>query len=121
MRSGFLHPKEWRSPQPIHARSETIESAKAFAGAFREGQGGIVLMKTFCEAMDVEGLTQQHIIMPAEGAALAAAFVWRSFDVGLLEPLLACCLVTVPANKLIATLADRDRFREGEPIFSGTL
>ena len=35
--------------------------------------------------------------------ALAAAFVWRRFDIGAAAPLLACCLVTVPANQLIAT------------------
>jgi putative SOS response-associated peptidase YedK len=104
MRWGFPHPKDWKRPQPIHARSETIETTKAFASAFLDGQRGIVLMKTFCEAPDIEGPTQQHIITPGEEQALAAAFVWRSFDVGLSVPLLACCLVTVPANALIATL-----------------
>jgi putative SOS response-associated peptidase YedK len=104
MRWGFPHPSDWKRPQPIHARSETIETTKAFASAFLDGQRGIVLMKTFCEAPDVEGPTQQHVIMPGDEPALAAAFVWRSFDVGLPEKLLACCLVTVPANRLIATL-----------------
>jgi putative SOS response-associated peptidase YedK len=33
-----------------------------------------------------------------------AAFVWDRFDVGGAAPLYACCLVTVPANALIATL-----------------
>lgn len=47
MRWGFPHPKDWRRPQPIHARSETIETTKAFAQAFADGQRGIVLMKTF--------------------------------------------------------------------------
>lgn len=104
MRWGFPHPKDWKRPQPIHARSETIETTKAFASAFLDGQRGIVLFKTFCEAPDVEGPTQQHIITPGDEKALAAAFVWRSFDIGTAAPLLACCLVTVPANALIATL-----------------
>jgi putative SOS response-associated peptidase YedK len=104
MRWGFPHPSDWKRPQPIHARAETIETTKAFAGAFLDGQRGIVLMKTFCEAPDIEGPTQQHIITPGGEPALAAAFVWRSFDVGLSVPLLACCLVTVPANSLISTL-----------------
>src|SRR5690348_4369177 len=46
MRWGFPHPKDWRRPQPIHARSETIETTKAFANAFLDSQRGIVLMKT---------------------------------------------------------------------------
>lgn len=57
MRWGFPHPQDWRRPQPIHARSETIETTKAFAAAFLDGQRGIVLMKTFNEAPDVEGPT----------------------------------------------------------------
>ena len=104
MRWGFPHPTDWRRPQPIHARSETIETTKAFAGAFLDGQRGIVLMRSFNEAPDIEGPTIQHRITPGDGQALAAAFVWRSFDVGAALPLLACCLVTVPANALIATL-----------------
>ncbi len=103
MRWGFPDAKDWRRPQPIHARSETIEITRAFADAFLDGQRGIVLMESFNEAPDVEGPTQQHIITPDSGM-LAAAFVWRRFEVGAATPLLACCLVTVPANRLIATL-----------------
>jgi putative SOS response-associated peptidase YedK len=46
-RWGFPHPSDWRRPQPIHARAETIETTKAFAEAFHDGQRGIVLVKTF--------------------------------------------------------------------------
>lgn len=105
MRWGFPHPKDWRRPQPIHARAETIDTVKAFAEAFRDGQRGIVLMKTFNEAPDVEGPTIQHTITPGDEPALAAAFVWRRFEVpGVPLPLLSCVLATVPANQLIATL-----------------
>lgn len=105
MRWGFPHPKDWRRPQPIHARSETIETTRAFAKAFRDGQRGIVLMRTFNEAPDVEGPTIQHTITPGQGGMLAAAFLWRRFEIAdQPHPLFACVLVTVPANKLIATL-----------------
>jgi putative SOS response-associated peptidase YedK len=105
MRWGFPHAQDWRRPQPIHARSETVESTKAFAGAFLDGQRGIVLMKTFNEAPDIEGPTIQHTITPGDEPALAAAFVWRKFDIsGVRVPMFACVLVTVPANQLIATL-----------------
>lgn len=105
MRWGFPHPSDWRRPQPIHARSETIETTKTFAGAFLDGQRGIVLMKTFNEAPDIEGPTIRHIITPGDEPALAAAFIWRRFKVeGQPTPMLACCLCTVPANELIRTL-----------------
>lgn len=105
MRWGFPHPADWRRPQPIHARAETIDTVKAFAQAFLDGQRGIVLMKTFNEAPDVEGPTIQHTITPGEEQALAAAFVWRRFQqADMPAPMFACVLVTVPANALIATL-----------------
>jgi putative SOS response-associated peptidase YedK len=110
MRWGFPHPRDWRRPQPIHARSETIDTTRAFAEAFRDGQRGIVLMRTFNEAPDIEGPTVQHTITPGDGTPgdggmLAAAFVWRRFEVpDQPQPIFACVLVTVPANRLIATL-----------------
>ncbi len=105
MRWGFPHPRDWRRPQPIHARAETIDTTKAFAQAFAEGQRGIVLMKNFNEAPDVDGPTIQHTITPGEDEVLAAAFVWRRFQQqDMPAPMFACVLVTVPANPLIATL-----------------
>jgi putative SOS response-associated peptidase YedK len=105
MRWGFPHPDNWQVPQPIHARAETIDTTKAFAQAFRDGQRGIVLMKNFNEAPDVKGPTIQHVITPGEEPALAAAFVWRRYDIpGRPTPLFACVLVTVPANQLLAGL-----------------
>ena len=103
-RWGFPHPKDWKRPQPIHARAETIETTKAFASAFLDGQRGIALVNTFCEAPDVPGPSQQHVITPGEDKAVGIAFVYRSFDVGLSVPLVAACMVTVAANTLISGL-----------------
>jgi len=103
MRWGFPDPQDWRRPRPIHARSESIDTTKAFAQAFRDGQRGIVLMKTFNEAPDVKGPTVQHTVTP--DTVLAAAFVWRRFNIAVSPtPMFACVLVTVPANKLISAL-----------------
>ena len=103
MRWGFPHRTDWRRPDIIHARSETIEEKKAFRDAFLGGQRGVVLVKTFNEAPDIPGPTIQHTITPdAEKSGIA--MIWRSFDVGAAVPLLACVMVTVPANKLIAEL-----------------
>ncbi|MGZ5921853.1 MAG: SOS response-associated peptidase family protein, partial [Rhizomicrobium sp.] len=105
MRWGFPDPKDWRRPRPIHARSETIDTTRAFAQAFADGQRGIVLMKSFNEAPDVPGPTVQHTITPDAGEILAAAFVWQKFEIaGAPDPFFACVLCTVPANELIARL-----------------
>ncbi len=106
MRWGFPHPDNWQVPQPIHARAETIDTVKAFARPFRDGQRGIVLMKNFNEAPDVKGPTIQHVVTPGDEPVLAAAFVWRRYEIaGRETPLFACVLVTVPANPLLTSLA----------------
>jgi putative SOS response-associated peptidase YedK len=101
MRWGFPHPQDWKRPQPIHARAETIDTTQAFAAAFCDGQRGIVLVESFNEAPDVEGPTIQHTITPA--GPVGIAFVWRRFDVPS-GGMLACVMVTVPANPLIVGL-----------------
>jgi putative SOS response-associated peptidase YedK len=102
MRWGFPAPGDWRRPQPIHARAETIDTMPAFAGAFARGQRGIVLARTFNEAPD-DG-DDQHVVTPDE-QALGMAFLWRRFDLpGIPTPLVAAVMVTVPANPLLAGL-----------------
>jgi putative SOS response-associated peptidase YedK len=99
-RWGFPHPDDWRRPQPIHARAETIDTTRAFADAFRDGQRGLVLVKSFNEAPDSG---EQHIFEP-DAMKTAIAFIWRRFDVGAAVPLIACVMVTVAANEMIAAL-----------------
>jgi putative SOS response-associated peptidase YedK len=41
-RWGFPHPKNWRIPQPIHARSEAMDELKTFKVPFLAGRRGIV-------------------------------------------------------------------------------
>lgn len=102
MRWGFPHPKDWRRPEPIHARAEGIDTTNAFAKAFRDGQRGIVLVKTFNEAPQSGA---QHTIRPGDQPAIGIAFLWRQFEIAELAQIMpACVMVTVPANKLIATL-----------------
>src|SRR3954464_10171510 len=97
MRWGFPHPKDWKRPQPIHARGETIDSMPAFAGAFRDGQRGIVIVETFNEAPESG---KQHVVKPA--GPIGIAFLWRRFEIAEFPaPLLACVMVTVPSNALL--------------------
>src|ERR1700754_408232 len=44
MRWGFPRRGNWRAPDSIHARSETIESKPTFASAFANAQRGILLV-----------------------------------------------------------------------------
>jgi putative SOS response-associated peptidase YedK len=102
-RWGFPARADWRRPDPIHARAETIEQKPTFRDAFLDGQRGIAFVKTFCEAPDLPGPTQQHVVTP-DVQKSPIAFLWRKFDTGAPEPLYACVMVTVPANRLIAGL-----------------
>jgi putative SOS response-associated peptidase YedK len=102
-RWGFPDAKDWHRPKPIHARSETVDTTKAFAHAFQTGQRGIVLMRTFNEAPDIEGPTIQHTITPGTEPALAAAFIWQRFELAE-QTMAACVLCTAPANALLCAL-----------------
>ncbi len=105
MRWGFPRRGNWRSPDPIHVRAETIDTKPTFADAFRDGQRGIVIVKTFNEAPDLPGPTIQHTITPGDLPAVGIAFLWRRFEIAELPaPLIACVMATVPANDLIAGL-----------------
>jgi putative SOS response-associated peptidase YedK len=96
MRWGFPHRADPRRPDPIHARAETIDSKPTFRDAFLDGQRGILLAKTFNEAPDSGA---QHVITPGDLGAVGIAVLWRRFG-----DLIACVMVTVPANALIAAL-----------------
>ena len=108
MRWGFAeHPKGWKIPKPMHARSEGIDVTKSFAQAFRDGQRGIVVFRTFNEGEEVPTKTGkmktiQHTIDPGDGIPRGFPFIWRRFEIAdLPQPMLACVMVTVPANELI--------------------
>jgi hypothetical protein len=48
MRWGWPNPRDWKIPQPIHARAESIDDPKKpFARCVTTGQRGIVLVRTF--------------------------------------------------------------------------
>lgn len=106
MRWGFPHPRNHRIPQPIHARSETMDELKTFKGPFTSGKRGIVAMRTFNEGKQVtKSKTEQWTIDPIPAHMSAAAFIYDSFTFpDLPAPFLACVLVTVPANELIRSL-----------------
>lgn len=107
MRWGFPAPMDWRRPQPIHARAETVDRREPFRTPFHAGQRGIVVFRTFNEGEEVvkpsgKTETRQWTIDPMDGRPRGFAFVWRRFEIpGVPSPLLACVMVTVPASALI--------------------
>lgn len=119
MRWGYPRRGNWRSPDPIHARSETIDSKPTFATAFNKAQRGIVLVKTFNEGKQIAPkVTEQHTIMLGDEPAGAIALLYDSFNIAELPaPLLSCVMVTVPANALIRTLTTEHAESDRMPAF----
>jgi putative SOS response-associated peptidase YedK len=107
MRWGFPDPANWKRPRPIHARSETVDRINPFRLPFQAGQRGIVVFRTFNEGEEVrkpsgKTETRQWMIDPGDGRPRGFSFVWQRFEIAdLPAPMLACAMVTVPANELI--------------------
>jgi putative SOS response-associated peptidase YedK len=118
-RWGYPSRRNWRSPDPIHARSETIESKPTFAPAFAKAQRGILLVKTFNEGKQISPkVTEQYTIVLGDEPAGAIAMLYERFEVPELPaPLLACVMVTVPANELIRTLTTEHAESDRMPAF----
>lgn len=118
MRWGFPDPRDWRRPRPIHARAETLDQKPPFRRPFHAAQRGIVVFQTFNEGEEIvkpsgATATQQWTVDPRDGRPRGFAFLWDRFDVAdLPAPMLACVMVTVPANELIRTTVKN---REDDP------
>lgn len=119
MRWGFPRRRNWRSPDPIHARSETIDSKPTFAKAFKNAQRGILLVKTFNEGKQVAPkVTEQCTIKLGDDPAGAIAMLYERFEIPELPaPLWACVMVTVEANDLIRTLTTEHAESDRMPAF----
>jgi putative SOS response-associated peptidase YedK len=119
MRWGYPRRGDWRAPDPIHSRSETIDSKPTFADAFRKGQRGVILVKTFNEGKQISPkVTEQHTIILGDEPAGAIAFLFDQFTIAdLPQPLRACVMVTVPANALIRTLTTEHAESDRMPAF----
>lgn len=119
MRWGFPRRGKWRAPDPIHARSETIDSKPTFAPSFKAARHGIILVKTFNEGRQTSSkVTEQHTIVLGDEPAGAIAVLYDQFTISDLPvPLLACVMVTGPANELIRTLTTEHAEADRMPAF----
>lgn len=89
-----------------------------FRTPFHAGQRGIVVFRTFNEGEEVlkpsgKTETRQWTVDPQDGRPRGFAFVWRRFEIpDLPAPILACVMVTAPANELIRRTI---KFQETDP------
>jgi len=110
MRWGLIPPWEkdpTRIHNTIHARAETIGEKKSFKAAFAVRRG-LLVVKTFNEGKELpNGKTQQFTITPNDGKPIGIAVIWERWSEAHGGSLLTFAMVTVPPNKLIATITDR--------------
>lgn len=118
MRWGLPEGNNWSRPYYIHARAETLDELRTFRNAVADGQRGIVVFETFNEAEEITKpsgakVRQQWTINPGDGQPRGFAFLWRRYEFSDLPmPMLACVMVTVPANELIRR---EIKSKEGDP------
>lgn len=110
MRWGLVPPgaKDPTAVMPhIHARAETIDVKPAFRDAFA-ARRGIVAVTTFNEGREITPTkTEQHVLIPQDGAPVGIAVVWERWSEAHGGSLLSFAMVTVPPNALITTITDR--------------
>ncbi|HUO94190.1 MAG TPA: SOS response-associated peptidase [Rhizomicrobium sp.] len=91
----------------IHARAETIDTLPTFREAFAQRRG-LVAVTTFNEAKELSPTKrEQQVITPKDGKPLAIAVIWERWTHRNEGELLTFAMVTVPPNRLIATVTDR--------------
>ncbi len=110
MRWGFV--PRWekdpiRGAKFIHARAETLDSKRAFADAFHNRRG-LLVVRTFNEGREITPKkTEQHVVTPKDGKPLAIAVVWERWGEAHAGSIDTFAMVTVAANALIGTITDR--------------
>lgn len=118
MRWGFPDPRDWRGPRPIHARSETVDAKEPFRKPFprrpaRHRRVSHVQRGEEVTKPSGKTETRRWTIDLRDGQPRGFAFVWQRFAIpDLPAPLLACVMVTVPANELIHRMV---KAREDDP------
>ncbi|MGD0190899.1 MAG: SOS response-associated peptidase [Rhizomicrobium sp.] len=110
MRWGFV-PRWEKDPikgaKFIHARAETLDTKRAFADAFANRRG-LLVVRTFNEGKEITPKkTEQHVIIPRDGRPLAIAVLWERWGEAHAGRIDTFAMVTVPANALIGTITDR--------------
>jgi putative SOS response-associated peptidase YedK len=109
MRWGLVPPwaKDPNNSSFIHARAESLEERPTYRDAFLYRRG-LLVVRTFNEGREITPTrTEQHVITPNDGKPIALAVIWERWGEahgGMLE---SFAMVTVPPNRLIATITDR--------------
>jgi putative SOS response-associated peptidase YedK len=110
MRWGLVPPwaKDPNMASFIHARAESIDERPTYRDAFRHRRG-ILAVQTFNEGKEITPhKTEQHVIAANDAAPIAIAVIWERWgEVRSGKGLETFAMVTVPPNRLIATITDR--------------
>ncbi len=110
MRWGFV-PRWEKDPVKgtrfIHARAETLDTKPAFADAFADRRG-LLVVRTFNEGKEIApGKTEQHVVIPKDEKPLAIAVIWERRGEAHAGGIDTFAMVTVPANRLVSAITDR--------------
>ncbi len=110
MRWGFMDRRARtpiERPRHMHVRAETIDELPTFRDAFAHARG-IAVVHTFNVGEEVSPTkTIQHTVTPNDGKPLGLAVIYEEWTHHNEGRLLTFCMVTVPANTLIAPVTDR--------------
>jgi len=109
MRWGLVPPwaKDPNKSSFIHARAESLEERPSYRDAFLNRRG-LLVVRTFNEGKEITPTkTEQHIITPNDGKPVAIAVIWERWGEPHGGQLESFAMVTVPPNRLIATITDR--------------
>ena len=109
MRWGFV-PKWYKKPNDgpllINARAETIAEKPAFRSACRERRCVMIASGFYEWTKDAEGTRYPWYITRKDGAPLAFASIWQSWDQGD-DPIRTCACVTTAANTAMSAIHHR--------------
>ena len=94
------------APRPIHARAETVATLPMFADAFQRRRA-IVPATVYYQQRTVSGPRQRFAISRVDGRPMAFAGLWEAFRWPDGDVTRSYCIITVPANALLAPIHDR--------------
>ena len=109
MRWGFI-PSWYKTPNDgpllINARGETIAEKPAFREACRVRRCIVIATGFYEWTKDTDGTRNPFYITRSDGAPIAFAAIWQSWEHGNL-PLKTCAIVTTGANAMISKIHHR--------------
>jgi putative SOS response-associated peptidase YedK len=92
--------------KPINAKAETVATLPTFRDAYR-GRRCIVPVDGFFEWKALGGAKQPYAVGMKDGSPFGIAGLWENWKAPSGEWMRTFCVITVPANTLLAQIHDR--------------